>query len=147
MAGDGRDGDGVAQAQVIKLVHIGVLSTDLIGLVYCQYHRLAGTEKHVGYLLVGGSHARLHVADKDNDGGGGDGDLSLLPHEGENLVVSARLNAAGVYNIKGAVSPLALGIQPVTGDTGGVLHDGQALAAQLIEQHGLAHVGTAHNSN
>ena len=58
-----------------------------------------------------------------------------------------RLNAAGIYNIKGAVSPLALGVQPIPGDAGGVLHNGQALAAQLIEQHGLAHVGAAHNGN
>ena len=73
------------------------------------------------------------------------GDLRLLPHEGQDLVVGARLDAAGVHQVEDPVAPLAGGVDPVPGHAGGVLHDGQPLAAQLIEQHGLAHVGAAHD--
>ena len=145
MAVEGGDGDGVAQAQVIELIHVRVLPPGLVGLVHRQHHRLAGAQEHVGHLLIGGGHARFDVAHKDDDGGRLDGDLRLLPHKGQDLVVGARLDTAGVHNVKHPVAPLALGIQPVPGDAGGVLHNGQPLAAQLVEQHGLAHVGPSHN--
>ena len=59
------------------------------------------------------------------------------------MVIGARLDAAGVHNVEDPVAPLARGVQPVPGDAGGVLHDGQPLAAQLVKQHGLAHIGPA----
>ena len=71
----------------------------------------------------------------------------MLPHEGENLVVGPRLDAAGVHNVEGPAPPLAGGVQTVPGDAGGVLHNGQPLSAQLVEQHGLAHIGPSHNGN
>ena len=142
---DGGDGDGVPQAQVVELIDVRILPAGLVGLVHRQHHRLAGAQEHIGHLLVGGGHAGLDVAHKDDHGGGGNGDLRLLPHKGQDLVVGARLDAAGVHNVEHPVAPLALGIQPVPGDAGGVLHNGQPLAAQLVEQHGLAHVGPSHN--
>ena len=45
------------------------------------------------------------------------------------------------------VAPLTGGVDAVPGDAGGVLHDGQPPAAQLIEEHGLAHIGPAHDGN
>ena len=41
--------------------------------------------------------------------------------------------------------PLAVGKNAVAGNARRVLHDGKALAAQFIEQGGLAHVGAAHH--
>ncbi len=147
VAVDGGDGDGVTQAQVIELVDVRVLPAHLVRLVHRQHHRLPGPEEHVGHLLVGCGHAGLDVTDKDHHRGGLDRDLGLLPHEGEDLVVRPRLDPAGVHDVEHPVPPLALGVQPVPGDAGGVLHDGETLAAQLIEQHGLAHIGAPHDGD
>ena len=97
--------------------------------------------------MVGGGEAGLDVAHEDDDRGVLDGDLRLGAHEGQDLVVGARLDTAGVHDIEFAVAPLTLGVQPVPGDAGGILHNGQPLSAQLIEQHGLAHIGAAHDGD
>ena len=144
---DGGDGDGVPQAQVVELIDVRILPAGLVGLVHRQHHRLAGAQEHIGHLLVGGGHAGLDVAHKDDHGGGGNGDLRLLPHKGQDLVVGARLDAAGVHDVEHPVAPLTGGVDAVPGDAGGVLHDGQPPAAQLIEEHGLAHIGPAHDGN
>ena len=49
--------------------------------------------------------------------------LRLFTHEQENFAVRGRLNSAGVHNIKFASAPLALGIEPVARDAGGVLNN------------------------
>ena len=147
VAVDGGDGDGIAQAQVVELIDVRVGHAHLIHLVHRQHHRLAGAQQHVSHLLVGGGQAGLDVAQEHDHRGVVDGDLRLLAHEGQDLAVGGGLDAAGVYQIELPVPPLRLGVQPVTGDAGGVLHDGQPLAHQLIEQHGLAHVGAAHDGN
>lgn len=147
MAVDGRHGDGVAQTQVVEFIDVRVGVTHLVHFVDRQHHRLAGAQQHVGHLLVGGGEAGLHVAQEDDDGGVLNGDLCLLAHEGQDLAVGTRLDAAGVHQVKLPVEPLSLGIQTVTGDTGGIFHDGEPLAHQFIKEHGLAHIGAAHNSN
>ncbi|MPM76514.1 hypothetical protein SDC9_123512 [bioreactor metagenome] len=76
-----------------------------------------------------------------------DGKLRLLAHKGENLVVRPGLDSACVNQCKGAAVPVRLTVHPVPGDPGRVLHDGEPTADELIEQHGLAHIGPAHNGN
>ena len=145
MAMDGGDRDGVPQTQVVKLIDVRVQAAHLVHLVHRQHHGLAGAQEHVGHLLVGGGQTGLDVADEDDDVGVGNGDLGLLAHEGQNLVVGAGLDTAGIHDIEAAVTPVTLGVNPVPGDARGVLHDGQPLAAQLVEEHGFAHVGPAHD--
>ena len=52
-----------------------------------------------------------------------------------------------IHQTELAAAPLALAVNTVAGDTGGVLHDGQALTDQLIKQHGLTHIGASDDSN
>ena len=75
MAVDGGNGNGVTQAQVIKLVDVRALA--LVHLVHRQHHRLAAPLEHGGNLLVGGGHAGLDVAQEHNDRGVVNGDLGL----------------------------------------------------------------------
>ena len=147
MAVDGGDGDGVAQTKVIELVDIGVFPTYAVHLVHRQHHGLVGPQEHTGYLLIGGGHAGLDVAHENDHIGVVDGDLRLTAHESQNLAVGTRLDTAGIHDVKGTARPLALGIDPVTGDAGGVLHNGKTLSTQLVEEHGLAHIGSAHDCN
>ena len=147
MAVDCGDWDGISQAQIIELVDVRIGVSHLVHLVHCQHHGFARLEEHLGHLMIGSSQAGLDIAHKDNDIGVLNGDLRLGPHEGQDLTIGTRLNAAGIHDIEGAVAPLTLGVQPVPGDTGSILYNGQPLAAELIEQHGFAHVGPAHDRN
>ena len=145
MAVDGGNGNGVTQAQVIKLVDVRALA--LVHLVHRQHHRLAAPLEHGGNLLVGGGHAGLDVAQEHNDRGVVNGDLGLRAHEGQDLVIRPGLDAAGVDQGELPALPVAFSVDAVPGDAGGVLHDGQPPADDLIEQHGLAHIGAAHDGN
>ena len=147
MAVDGGDGDGVAQTEIVELVEIGVHRAGGVHLVHRQHDGLAAALEHAGHLLVRGGEAGLDVRDEDDDIGVVDGDLGLLPHEGEDLVVGVGLDTAGVHQTELPAGPLALAVDTVAGDAGGILHNGQALSDELIEQHGLAHVGAAHNGD
>ena len=147
MAVDGGDRIGVAQAQIVKFIDVGVGAPGLVHLVHRQDHRLAGAQQHPRHVVVGGGHACFDVAHKDDHRCVLNGDLRLLPHEGENLIVGARLNAAGIHQVEGPAPPLAGRVQAVPGHARRVLHNGQTLAREFIEQHGFAHVGPADNGN
>ena len=147
MAVDGGDGDGVAQAQVIELVEIRVRDAGGVHLVDGQDDGLAGAQQHRGHLLVRRGKARADVAEEDNDGGVLNGDLRLLAHEIQNLAVAPGLDAAGIDEGELPAAPVALAVDAVPGDAGGILHDGKALAGDLVEEHGLAHVGAAHDGD
>ena len=147
MAVDGRDGDGIAQAQVVELVNIGVGHAHLVHFVDSQDDGLSGPQKHIGHVLVGGGEAGLDVTDKDDDVGVGNGDLGLLAHEGQDLGGGAGFDTASIHDIEGAAAPFALSIEAVAGNAGGVLHDRDPTAYQLVKQHGLTHVGAAHDGD
>ena len=57
------------------------------------------------------------------------------------------LDSSGVDENEPPSSPLGLAVDAVTGDTGSVLHNGAALADELIEKGAFAHVGTPYNGN
>ena len=144
---DGGHGDGVAQTQVVKLIELRVRDAGGVHLVHCQNDGLFGPLEHSGHLLVGGGHTGLDVRYQDNDRGVVDGDLGLLAHEGQDLVVGVGLDAAGVHQGELAAVPVGFTVNAVPGDAGGVLHNGKTPPDDLVEQHGLAHVGPAHDSN
>ena len=147
MTVDGGNGDGVAQAQVIKLVKIGVRHAGGVHLVHRQHDGLSAAQQHVGHFMVGGGEARLNIRQKHDNGGVFNGDLGLVPHEFQNLVIRTGLDASGVDEGKLPAVPVGLPVNAVPGDARGILHDRKPLADQLIEQHGLAHIGAAHDGN
>ena len=145
MAVDGGDGDGIAQTQIVEF--IDVRAAALVHLVDSQDHRLAAPLEHGGHLLIGSGHAGLDVAEEHDDRGVVNGDLGLRTHEGQDLIVRPGLDAAGVDEGELPALPVALPVDPVAGHAGSVLHNGQAPADDLIEQHGLAHIGAAHDGD
>ena len=143
----GGDGDRVAEAEGVKLIDAGIDRAGGVHLVDGQHNGLFRAQEHIGHLLIGGGHAGANLGDEHDDVGRVDGKLRLLAHEQQDLIVGARLDAAGVDDVERAAAPLALGIEPVARDAGRVLNDGQAAAAELIEEHGLADIRPAHDRN
>ena len=135
VAVDGRNGDGITHAELIKLIYRRVDTAGRVHFVDCEHCGLSRAQQHIRNILVGGGDTRAHIGDEDDDIRCAYGDIRLLAHEHEYLVIGRGLDAAGVDDIKLVAAPLALSIQPVTGDAGRVLNDGQALAHELIKQH------------
>ena len=147
MAVDGGDGDGISQAQVVELVVIRVGDSGGVHLVDSQDDGLAAAQQHGRHLLIGGGKAGLDIRQEDDDVGVVNGDLGLIPHKGQDLIIRAGLDAAGVDEGERPAVPVRLPVDAVPGDAGGILHDGKALADELVEEHGLAHIGAAHDGH
>ena len=138
---------GVAQPQVIEFVKIGGNITQAVALVDAQNHRLAAFLQHMGNIGVIGGHTAFQVHHKDDHIGGVNGDLCLHPHFGKQHIIGLRLYAAGIHQHKFPSAPFAGGVNAVTGHTGGVLHDGEPLPGELIEQGGFTDIRTPHDGN
>ena len=141
----GGDGHRVAEAQIIELVEIRIHRAGGVHLVDRQHDGLFAALKHTRHLLIGGGHAGFDIGDKNDHRGVVNGDLRLLPHEGQDLIIGAGLDTAGVHQTELAAQPLAFAVYTVTGHARRILHNAQASADQLIEQHGLPHIGPSHN--
>ena len=147
VAVDGGDGDGVPQPQIVELVEIRVRRAGGVHFVYCQHDGLSAAQQYICHLVVGGGEPRSDVCQKNDDCGGLNGGLGLVPHEFQNQVVGAGLDAAGVDEGELPPVPVGLPVDAVPGNAGGVLHNGDSPSHQLVEQLGLAHVGPSHNGD
>ena len=141
----GRNGHHLVKAEVVELVQLHGSFAHLVALVHGKNNGLVAAAQHMRHVLVGCGQAVAHVRDHDDAVGGVDGDLCLLTHMGQNALGGLGLDAAGVHQQKLVAVPLAVGKNAVAGNARGILHNGKALAAQLIEQGGFAHVGAAHH--
>ena len=145
VAVDRGNGQHFVKAQVVELVQLHGGLAHLVALIDGQDDGLVAPAEHMGHILVRGGQARADVHHHDDAVGGVDGDLGLLPHMGQDSLGGLGLDAAGVNQQERMAAPLAFSEDPVPGDARGVLHNGQTLAAQFIEQGGFAHVGPAHH--
>ena len=141
----GRNGHHLVKAEVVELVQLHGSFAHLVALVHGKNDGLVAAAQHVGHILVRGGQAVAHVHHHDDAVCSVNGDLGLLPHVSQNALGSLWLNTAGVHQQKLVAVPLAVGKNAVAGNARGILHNGKALAAQLVEQGGFAHVGAAHH--
>ena len=147
VAVDGGDLDGVAEAERIEFVDVGVRGADGVALVHGETDRLAAAQQHIGDVLIGGGHAGLHIRDHDDHVGGGNGQLGLTAHELQHLAVGVRLDAACIHELEFAAVPVTVAVNAVAGHARRILHDGGAPAGQFVEKHGLADVRPSNDRN
>ena len=141
MAVDGGGLKQVADAKGIEFKGVGVHSTDGVALVHRQRHGLAGFAQHGGNVLIGGGDTAADVGNHNDGVCQLDADFRLTAHEFQHIAVGVRLDAAGVHQRKAPAAPFAAAVNAIPGDAGGVLHNGGALAGELIKQHGFSHIG------
>ena len=139
--------EGFTQTEVIELVELRLGLAGLVALIDRQHNRLAAALEHGCNVHVRSGHACAQVGDENDDIRVMNRGLCLKAHELQDLVIVGRLDTAGVDDREHAAAPLTFRIQTVTGDTRGVLNNGQALAGQSVEQLGLAHVRAADDRN
>ena len=139
--------DQLTQAQRVKVVQLHGGVAHLVALVYRNNHRLAAAAQHGRHFLVLCRHTGAHVHHHHDAVRCINGQLRLLADVAYNAVIPLRLDAAGINQQHFVVQPLAVAEDPVPGNTGGILHNGKALAHQLVEQGGFAHIGAPYYCN
>ena len=137
----------LTQTKVIKLVKLRFGRTRLVTFVDRQHDRLARAQQHRGNILVSRSNARAQVGDENDHVRVRDRGLRLKAHELQDLIVVIRLDAAGINDGKVAAAPVALRVQAVARYAGRVLHNGQALARQSVEQLAFADVRPSYDGH
>ena len=139
------NGDQLAQAQAVEIVQLHRRLADLVALVDSQHYGLAAAHQHAGDVLVLRGHTGRKLGDHDDAICGIDGQLGLLTHVGQQAIVDAGLDTAGIHQQELVTAPFAVTENTVAGNAGGVFDNSETLAGQFIENCGFAHVGAAHN--
>ena len=109
----------LAEAEAVEVVQLHRGFADLIALVDSQHNGLAAAHKHSGNVLILRCDARGQLRHHDDAVCGINGQLCLFAHVGQQAVVNARLDAAGVHQQELVAGPLAVAEDAVTGDAGG----------------------------
>ena len=141
----GGQGDGLAKAQREGFRHPD-LGGAALGLVGGQHHLAALAAQDLGEDVVQGNHPLPGVDHEQADVGVVHRLLRLGPHAGFQAVVVDVLEACGVDQDKVEVAQPAAGLPPVAGHAGAIVHDGELLARQTIEQGRLADIRPSDNS-
>ena len=147
VAVEGGNAHRVAQTQVIELIELCGGMAGGVHFVDGQHDGLLGPLEHEGNLHVGGGDAGAQIGDQNDHLSVVDGDEGLLTHKLQDLVVGPGLDTAGIHHHEGLVAPFGVAVDTVTGNAGGVFHDGVALFGNAVEQQGFAHVGAAHDGD
>ena len=128
-----RNLNGITQSQIIELIKFSRRIAHAVAFIDAEENGLAGFEQHLSYFLVGRRHAVTNIRHQNGDIRSINGDLCLPAHLHQNDIIGRRLNTAGIDQHKLLAAPFAFGINAVTRNARGVLHNGQTLADEFIE--------------
>ena len=142
----GRDRDRIAEAEPIGLDEAG-FRRPALALVGDQDRRLAGPAHQIGKGAVGRRRSGARVDQEEHRVGGGDGGLGLRLHAAGEAFGGGLIEAGGVDHREGEIADPRAPFAPVAGDAGAVVHQGETLADQAIEQRRLADVRRADNGD
>jgi hypothetical protein len=94
-----------------------------------------------------GTFIRRRSSEKDDGVGFGHRDFGLDLDLLDERVIVAEEDAPGIDQPVALLTMFELAVEPITGDPGLVLHHGNTLANDAVEERRLAHVGSADNNN
>ena len=104
-----------------------------------------GAPQHIRHLVVRIYQPLLHIHQKNDHIRRVNGNLSLSPHLGQYDISAVRFYAAGVDQCKCLVQPGHIRIDSVAGNARSVLHNGNPLSRQGIEQRGFPYIRPPHH--
>ena len=131
--GSCRDRHRIPDSQIIELVYIRHKLFKIIHLIDHQHHRFSGTPQHVRHLGVRILQPLAHICNENDHIRRVDGDLSLLPHLGEDHIPAVRLDSAGIDQGKFFIQPGDVRIDPVSCYSRRILYDGNHFSCQHIK--------------
>ena len=143
----GGNGMWISDSQVIKFIHIRHVLIKAVHLVHYKDDRLVRTAQHVSHLGIRIHQPLLHVHHEQDHIRRIDGDLGLLPHLRKDDVRAVRLNSPRIDQGEHPVQPGHIRINPVSRDSGRILHNGNPLSRQRVEKRGLSHIRPSHHGH
>ena len=140
----GRNPDGVPQPQLIEFIDIH-FPLGAVHLVHRQDHGLLRASEEPPHFLVRGSQPCTPIHHKDDDIGLLHGNGGLFPHGGQDMIALIELNAARINHGELMLQPFRIQIDPVPGHPRHIVHDGDTLLPNLVEQRRFPHIRAPHN--
>ena len=138
-----RDADRRADAEGVKIIN-ALLKFRMIDLIDDEHNGLLTAAKHIGDLFIGSGYAGSAVNDENNDIRGLDCKLRLTAHLLCDYILALGLDSARINECESIVKPFRIGIDPVTGNAGGILDYRYALSDYFIKQGRFANVRATH---
>ncbi len=138
----GGEGDRVAEPKGERLVGAGHTGPAL-GLVGDEDDRASRPAGQFGEGLVGRQNTGAGVDHEQHHVGGEDRRFGLHPHPAGQGVVVGLFQAGGVDDPEDQAAEGDIALAPVTGHAGAVVHKGELLAHEAVEQRRLADIRPA----
>ena len=139
------NGDQLAQAQAVEIVQLHGRLADLVALVDSQHYGLAAAHQHAGDVLVLRGHTGRKLSDHDDAICGIDGQLGLLTHVGQQAIVDAGFDTAGIDYREGSASPLGFAVYTVPRYAGNILNYCAAFAYKFIEKRTFTDIRSSYD--
>src|SRR5699024_1210561 len=140
-----RDWPWLAEAEPIELRHIGVHGIR-VELIRYQNHWHLGTLQFACHHRVSLRDTHIGIHNEDDDISSFHGHFCLARNRTVNPL-GIRVPAAGILDKKALAIPVTDIRNGVTGNAWVVLDNSCAAAWETVDQAGLAHIWTAHNSH
>ena len=119
--------------KVIELIYIHLLCLEAVHLIHGKHNRLPALAQHGGDLIIRVCQSLTDVGHKNDHISGVDGDHRLFSHLREDHVAAVRLDSTGINHRKLMREPADIGIDPVPGHSGRILHNGDSLSRKSIK--------------
>ena len=135
----------IAEPQIIELIDIISELLEAVDLIDAENDRLSGLPEHIRHLIVCIDETGTHIHDENDDIRRIDCQLRLRTHLRQDDILGIRLDTTRIDQRKLVIQPLRIRIDTVTGHTRRILHDGDLLPCNQVEQRRLTYVWTAHH--
>ncbi len=141
------DRDRIAKSKIIKLVYIRKIFRHVVNFIDDKDNRFATPAEHVCHFIIRINQALSYIRDENDHICNVDGNLCLRTHLGQDDVLAVRFDAAGINQRKSASCPFGIRINPVARDAWRVLHNGDALPGNFVEEGRFADIWPPHNGD
>jgi len=142
----GADREGIAEAQAVELARIDVMLWD-VDLVDDEDEGLGRLAKLARQFSVHRSDALLSVHHEKDDLSGFDCNIHLGLYLAGKVEINTPADAACIDDREWIRSEGALGVNPIAGDAGHIVHDGDSAARETVEECALPDIRAAYDGD
>ena len=135
----------ITEPQIIELVNIVTELLEAVDLIHTENDRLSGLPEHIRHLVVRIDETGTNIHDENDDICRIDRQLCLCTHLRQDDILGIRLDTTRIDQRKLVIQPLRIRIDTVTGHARRILHDGDLLPCNQVEQRRLTYVWTAYH--
>ena len=141
-----RDGNPGAQSKLGKIPR-NVIEFLMICLVDNEADLFGCLTELLGDRLVDRRQTFTRINEKEDNVSSVHCDLRFGRYRLGEVCISEGSEASGIHKVAWDTGEIAWGRDPVAGDSGLVMHDGNGATCQPVEESGLSHIGTSYEGD